>query len=181
MDVVQEVLTFARDYVNGNQTTERKNKIAAAYKSLFGESMKVGCGTCYVESIFKIKKKMAQEQTIYRLKPGVVLQSFGDASKTCTNINLTDELAEYHLRTNPGCIRYFSSPSPEEIQNRVLNKPIQTINVPVDSGLRILKPIIPEPEVLKPIEKTNTEILADTLNAASDKSAYKTRTRKPKK
>ncbi len=51
----------------------------------------------------------------YRLKPGALLQAFGDASKTCTNHNLTDELAEYHLRTNPGVAHLFSiiPPRPE--------------------------------------------------------------------
>jgi len=36
----------------------------------------------------------------YILKEGVLLQAFSDASKSCTNINLTDELAEWHLGQN---------------------------------------------------------------------------------
>jgi hypothetical protein len=169
MDLVQEVREFARDYINGNQTIERKHKIAAAHRILFGESMNVGCGTCYVESLFKIIRAMDQKPRSYQLKPGVVLQSFSDASKTITNksqdkdlekIGMSfDHLCEWHLRNNPGCIRYFSAPSPDEIQRRLFNKPVTEDQVR-DDGLRILKPvkdIIPEPEVLQPIEE-KTEV-----------------------
>lgn len=44
----------------------------------------------------------------YVLKQGVLLQAFSDASKTCTNANLTDELAKWHLKNNPACIKYFA-------------------------------------------------------------------------
>ncbi|MCJ7811998.1 hypothetical protein MUP95_01590 [bacterium] len=48
----------------------------------------------------------------YQLKKGVLLQSFGDASKVCTNDNLTDELAEWHLKQSPEKIIYFSKLHP---------------------------------------------------------------------
>jgi len=44
----------------------------------------------------------------YLLKQGVLLQAFSDSSKTCTNANLTDELAEWHLKNNPACRKYFA-------------------------------------------------------------------------
>lgn len=44
----------------------------------------------------------------YQLKAGVLLQAFSDASKVMTNKNITDELAEWHLKNNPACARYFS-------------------------------------------------------------------------
>ncbi len=118
MDLVQEVLAFSRDYANGNQTKERKQKIAAVYKSLLGEHLKIGCSTCYIEAIFKIKMYMEKKPCSYKLKPGALLRAFGDESKTCTNANLTDELAEFHLRTNPGVARLFSyiPPAPKELQ-----------------------------------------------------------------
>lgn len=130
MDLIQEVLTFSRDYVNGNQTQERKRKIAAAYKSLFGENLKIGCGTCYIEAIYKIKSKMTKAPCSFRLKPGALLRSFGDESKTCTNANLTDELAEYHLRTNPGCIRLFSVPTESEIQRMFFEPQVELEIIP---------------------------------------------------
>jgi len=44
----------------------------------------------------------------YVLKAGVLLQAFSDASKTCTSKNITDELAEWHLKNNPNNIKYFA-------------------------------------------------------------------------
>jgi hypothetical protein len=35
------------------------------------------------------------------------LSAFGNYSKNCTNKNLTDELAEWHLRVNPACAKLF--------------------------------------------------------------------------
>lgn len=108
MGIIEEVLAFSRDYVNGNQTTERRNKIASAYRQITGEILRVGCSTCYIEAIFKIKKAMEKKPCSYRLVPGAVLSAFGDESKTCTNANLTDELAEFHLRNNPGVLKWFA-------------------------------------------------------------------------
>lgn len=139
MDIIQEVLAFSRDYVNGNQTTERRNKIAAAYRKATGEILRTGCSTCYIEAIFKIKKAMEKKPCSYRLKPGALLSTFSDESKTCTNANLTDELAEFHLRTNPGLIHLFSIyPSPLPW----LGKPAQE--------LEIVK--VPIPEVKKEVK-----------------------------
>lgn len=110
MTIIEEVISFSREYCSNvkSQTKERKQKIASAYRQCFGKPMNVGCGTCYIEAIFEIKKYMEKKPCKYRLKPGVLLQAFGDESKNATNLNLTDELAEFHLRTNPGCAKYFA-------------------------------------------------------------------------
>ena len=44
----------------------------------------------------------------YVLKAGVILQAFSDASKTMTFKNITDELAEWHLKNNPNCVKLFA-------------------------------------------------------------------------
>ena len=65
---------------------------------------------------------MEKVQSKYLLKPGALLQAFGDESKTMTNSNITDELAEWHLKNNPGVAIYFSrmaeapSPAPAEVE-----------------------------------------------------------------
>lgn len=54
----------------------------------------------------------------YELKRGVLLQAFGDASKTCTNDTITDELAEWYLKNQPEKIIYFSKLPPwYKVQN----------------------------------------------------------------
>ena len=47
---------------------------------------------------------------LFELKAGALLIDVerGDNSKMATQHNLTDELALYHLRTNPKCIRLFT-------------------------------------------------------------------------
>lgn len=121
MTVIEEVLEFAHIYVSNRkeQTKERKRKIAKAYKQVFGRNMNIGCSTCYIESIFEIKRQMERKPCKYRLKPGVLLQAFGDETKTVTNKNLTDELAEFHLRTNPGTRKYFAIVPPEDEESNL--------------------------------------------------------------
>lgn len=137
--MVEEVIKFMREYVNdpSSRTKEKDQKIKAVYRQLTGEILRINCHTCYVEALFKIKKIMEKKSCSYRLKPGALLRAFGDESKTCTNNNLTDELAEYHLRTNPGCRKLFSIvPEPEE----------------TDKVLDIVPPVTtaPEPEKVDP-------------------------------
>jgi hypothetical protein len=105
---MEEVLMFARDYINhpASRTKERKAKIRDAIRRLTGDVLGESCGTCYIEALFKIinLNKMSK----YELKKGVVLQAFGDASKTCTNNTITDELAEWYLKYHPEKRIYFA-------------------------------------------------------------------------
>lgn len=71
----------------------------------------------------------------YLLKPGALLQTFGDASKTCTNANLTDELAEWYLETQPSCVNKFSRIPGKELTavplSRVPNE-LEIVPVPLE-------------------------------------------------
>ena len=76
----------------------------------------------------------------YVLKAGVLLQAFSDASKTCTNANLTDELAKFHLNRDPSCARFFAVlPGFPDIPDQISN--------PRRQGPTIIIP--PEKEVPK--------------------------------
>lgn len=110
MTVIEEVLSFTRDYINSEsqRTPDKIRKIREAYKQLTGEEVKTSCQLCYIEILFKIRSIMEKKPCRYQLKPGALLQAFGDESKTCTNNNLTDELAEWHLKNNPGVRNLFS-------------------------------------------------------------------------
>jgi hypothetical protein len=116
MTVTQEVLEFTREYINNpnTRTRERRDKIRSAYRELTGENLTTNCSTCLIETLFKIKKLMEKQPCKYLLKPGALLQAFSDVDKTCTNANLTDELAEWHLKHNPGTRCLFSR-IPEEV------------------------------------------------------------------
>jgi len=139
--MIEEVISFAREYINkpAYRTAERKAKIREALKQLTGEIVLISCGTCYIEALYKILKRTTMATSKYELRRGVVLQVFGDPTKTCTNNTLTDALAEWYLEHYPEKTVYFvRRPAPE--------MPV------IPPGIKIIPPapkieeIIPEPE-----------------------------------
>lgn len=115
--IYDEVHSFARDYIDVRsfRTQARKAKIREAYKLLTGKKMKVSCSTCYIEALLEIINNTKMATPNYELKKGVLLQAFGDASKTCTNDTLTDELAQFYLTHYPEKAIYFSRIPPVPI------------------------------------------------------------------
>lgn len=107
----------------------------------------------------------------YLLKPGALLQAFSDPSKTCTNANLTNELAQWHLMNNPGVARYFSKIPAYFI-------PVKT---PVPSGLTIIpsnivrpdKIIIPKVTEVKPVEVKVEEVKPEEVKVPEKKEVKK--------
>jgi hypothetical protein len=117
MNLNQEVYLFSGDYINRQEerTKERTDKIRLAYHALTGEYLRNSCSTCLIEALFIIRKIMEQKTSKYELKPGAVLEAFSDPSKVMTRLNTTDELAEWHLKHNPGVIKFFSRVPTENI------------------------------------------------------------------
>jgi hypothetical protein len=131
MDNYAEVKAFAREYIAGVKTNERRRKISEAYFRLTGERLRITCETCYIEAIFKILRHMERPPCRYRLKKGAVLQGFGDASKFCTNDNLTDELAEWHLQNTRGAASLFAvMPAPIETESKLVIIPPANTDAP---------------------------------------------------
>jgi hypothetical protein len=121
MTLYREVLDFARDYINSpkSRTPQRKAQIKTVYKEVFGELFNVRCGTCYIAALIKLVNQEKQKKTIqkitimasinYKLKPGAILQAFGHREKNVfKSEQLTDELAEWHIKNNPSCIGKFA-------------------------------------------------------------------------
>jgi len=95
----------------------------------------------------------------YKLKRGVLLQAFGDASKTVTNDSphFTDELARWYLDHVPGVDRLFAiipgrANVPDEIRNRPPGRPGPTIIIPPEKEV----PKIVE-DFVKSVSETRTE------------------------
>ena len=73
-----------------------------------------GCGNCYADAYLeltslnleKVKKSM---ECKFKLRKGALLRDVinHDMKLLCTQANITDELALYHLRTNPNCKKFF--------------------------------------------------------------------------
>ena len=94
---------FARQFVNelSFRNTENKEVIRREYRRMFGGHLNAGCSTCYIEALFKILNKKQMASNNYILKKGVVLQVFGDASRSYTWKTITDEIAEQILKEYP--------------------------------------------------------------------------------
>jgi hypothetical protein len=150
--LIDEVQSFARDFINVKsfRTSKRKAKIREAYKELTGKEIKITCNTCYIEALLIITNSKVMATRNYELKKGVLLQAFGDASKTCTNDTLTDELAEFYLKNYPEKAIFFSK-------------------IPAQGVVRVTEPeikIIPPVKIEKPeLEKIEPEVndLVDAL------------------
>lgn len=142
--LIDEIQSFARDFINVKsfRTSKRKAKIREAYKVLTGEEIKLSCNTCYIEALLTIINSKPMATRNYELKKGVLLQAFGDASKTCTNDTLTDELAEWYLKNYPEKMIYFS----------------RILTAKVTPEVRIIPPSIPNVK-----EETEVNIIADSL------------------
>jgi len=150
--LVDEIQSFARDFINVKsfRTTSRKVKIREAYKILTGEEIKVTCSTCYIEALLIIINSKPMATRKYELKKGVLLQTFGDASKTCTNDTITDELGDWYMENDPSKIIYFS---------RYPGTPVVAPNI------KIIPPTkIPQVEIIPPT-KVEPEVsdIANTL------------------
>ena len=77
----------------------------------------------------------------YELKKGVLLEAFGDASKTCTNDTITDGLGDWYMAHYPQKIIYFDrvrSVPPLIVQPRI------TIIPPVekDMGTELMEQVL---------------------------------------
>jgi len=136
MRLYDEVHRFARDYINHKslRSTWKKRKIKEAYERLTGKKINISCSTCFIEALLTIVNNTKMAARNYELKKGVVLQAFGEPSKTCTNDTLTDELAEWFLKNYPEK-RIFFSRMPAKIK----------MAPPKD--IEIIKPKVEEKEV----------------------------------
>ena len=72
-----------------------------------------GCSNCYTDAYFELitlSIDKAMGKSIFELKRGKLLRDVVnfDVSKNMTQANITDDLALYHLSTNPGCAKFFA-------------------------------------------------------------------------
>jgi hypothetical protein len=125
----EDISLFARDFINlpSFRTRRRKLRIREAYQKLVGEEIKISCSTCYVEALLKLLKIIKMATPNYELKRGVVLQAFGDASRTYTNDTITDEAGDWFMRNEPAKMILFSrhpeqplNSEVEEVKNEVI-------------------------------------------------------------
>lgn len=147
--MIEEVISFSRAYINfvNERTPERKEKIRIVYRELTGEKIRTSCGTCYIKALLIINKRLNMEPCKYRLKEGHRVMCRNSWSKIMTNKNITNGLAEWHLKNNPKCIVHFERvPGMEPLPGR---------------GFRIVPPVIAKTEPV--ITKIESEVKFDAI------------------
>jgi hypothetical protein len=156
---MEEVLQFAKDYIKfpKKRTAEQRIKIRAVYRELTGETVNISCGSCYIEALLKIIKIHKMGHCDYLLKPGAVLQAFGDSSKVATNANLTNEIAKWYLENVPGSERKFSRIPPGITSVpagiTIIQPPAATVIIqPEKIIIPEVKPVEVKAEEVKPVE-----------------------------
>lgn len=93
---------------------EFRNETESLYKTIYRRGLNKGCSDCWFDAYILLirtdmNKLKAMKAKRFDLRAGAVLYDVNrDPKKTVTHHNLTDELALYHLRTNPDNIKYFS-------------------------------------------------------------------------
>ena len=88
-----------------------RQEVEILTKAFFNTSVS-GCGDCYAEAYTKLmnlnlKTAMEKIECQFVLGAGRLLQDINDRTKTCSQANITTELALYHLSKNPNEINKF--------------------------------------------------------------------------
>lgn len=133
--------------------------IFRTYKLIMNKAWNVTCKSCYFDCFATLysftlstnKTLEEMENKLYELPKGRLLQGFphGGSEKNMTNANCTNELAEWHLKNNPGCEKYFSK-LPEDWRERC-KMAVETKEEPIKEAT-----IENDKEVKKPVESTVT-------------------------
>lgn len=101
---------------------ELREEVRLLYSLIFGKQLS-GCLNCMADAAFEIvrSKDMVEKSPFeYLLAAGDLLYDSAtmDSSKAMSNANISEELALYHLATNPACKERFIR-LPQDWQERV--------------------------------------------------------------
>ena len=98
-----------------HSSSEFRAATEALYESYFRQQINTSCGDCwkdaYILLLTKKTNKDMETEMKFALKAGALLRdvrNMNDSSRLATRLNLTDDLALYHLGTNPDYLKFFS-------------------------------------------------------------------------
>ena len=120
------VLSEMKGRIN-NLSSSDKSFIENTYKIvLWRQFTKTSCGDCYKDAVMQIynylkKNEIMTRKSNYLLKAGVILMMPG-CKDIYNNQNLTDDVAERHLKDKPKAINLFES-YPEDWEKRIEGEP----------------------------------------------------------
>lgn len=125
-------------YGNGRELSDRVTtdtdlqvEIKVLTRYFLGRELVGGCGNCYFDALLQLlilteEQVMDKMSCDFKLIGGKLLLDVvnQDISKAVTQANLTEDLALYHLKTNPNCKEYFEE-LPADWEERVENYNIE--------------------------------------------------------
>jgi len=169
MEFSQLVTEFQNLQWNDSYYTRCPNAVKQAifrlYKKTFNRSFSRTCSSCYIDAfqeIYKITQNSTKYIEImecdYDLLPGALLsEPFGDYSKNITCKNITNGLAEWHLKRSPANIKFFSK-FPDDWERRIkLYSEPQFDEEP--KGKEVVKPVKNStPKIQKPKAKKSKKV-----------------------
>jgi len=112
---------IARKAINKELEQDEKDAIERLYAKVFHNSMTKTCSNCLSDAFFELYNIWKRDQKHfldlynceYRLRGGVLLEIFSKSALFATNKNLTNQLAEMHLKAFPGKSSLFSQLPPD--------------------------------------------------------------------
>lgn len=112
---------MAERAMNGSLTDSEGVMVEQTYVKVFHSQLQRTCKNCLSDAYFELfgvwkrgkKHFMDLVRCEYALKAGALLEIFSRSDMNAVNKNLTNELAEAHLRNNRDKIRFFSKYPPD--------------------------------------------------------------------
>lgn len=182
--MIQRLIKFQANkgqFANGNELfnacksdKDLRSEIETLCKYFLNRSVS-GCQNCYMDAYIElsnlnIQKVMEKQKCDFKLRAGALLRDVAgrDPKKNCTNANITNELAFHHLKTNPGCRKYFEK-VPADLSER-----LKSYLLPAEKEIKAKQEAAEEAEKLQAEaeEKAVAEI-AEMLKAGETKTAIK--------
>lgn len=112
---------MAEKSINKTLQQDEKDAVERLYLRVFHVGMAKSCNNCISDAFFELYNLYKRDyqhfvdlfECEYRLKGGVLLEIFSQSKKFATNKNLTNALAEEHLKADPRKARLFSQLPPD--------------------------------------------------------------------
>ena len=117
IEQIEILKTKKKEIANKKMSVDTFNLLKSLTFEVLKKQLNNTCSTCCYEAYheiinFDLNKLKSMKECNYILKKGVLLTEFGKPQFNCNANNLTNELAEYHLKRDPFLhIRFDKIPS----------------------------------------------------------------------
>ena len=121
---------IAHDVCTGKATAEQQRYVVAFYEKVFRHKFNM-CHCALCDAVLLILRNIKKMEAKYILKKGIVLRRHG-FSYRLTHSNITDQLAEEHLKAKPGDAKYFDAIPKKAVVEPVVKEVVETADESVE-------------------------------------------------